>query len=390
MRKLQNSRHFRILLALLLFATPLAMLPSEVDAVALSSMNDTLEESRPSTDANHLIQFVTATGIDATGETITLTFDDAGDAFDLTDVAFGDIDLAVDDDGVCDGTWTDKTLAATAAAATWGVNVNTGTDVITLTAPTDATTGEITAGYCVQIEIGDNATGGANLITNPASAGVYIVDVYVEAGAVDDQGAALVVVVDTITASVTVDETLTFTVAAVTSASCLFDGAAADVTTTATTIPFGTTTGDAFIDGCQDLTVSTNASDGYSVTVQASELLTSGGDTIAEGTCDGACADTTFGTWNTATNNGFGYCVTNGTGNPFSGQAAVECQDAAAVIEFKTFRLLNGSETPEQIMSETTSVAGDQLDIGFRLSVPSSQVAGTYTNNIIYVATPTY
>lgn len=387
MRKLQNSRFFRILLALVLFVVPLfSVLPFELHAAALSSVSDVLEESRPSTDANHTIMFVSPTGVESSTDTIILKFDDAGDAFDLTDVAFGDIDLAEDDDGACDGTWTDKTLAATAAAATWGVNINTGTDEITFTAPTDAASGEIDAGFCVQIQIGDNAASGTNLITNPASASAYIVDF---SGTFGDTGAALVAVVDTITASVTVDETLSFGVAAVTSAACDFHGGTGDVTTTATTIPFGTATGDTFIDGCQDLTVSTNASAGYSVTAQASALLTSGGDTIAEGTCDATCTDSSFGLWQTPANNGFAYCLTDIVGAP-SGQAAAECQDAAGVTTFKTFRLLDASETPSEIMSETTGVTADQINIGFRLSVSAGQAAGAYTNNIIYVATPTY
>lgn len=355
-------------------------------AAPLTSVNDLISDSRPSNDVNHTIQMVTPTGV-AISETIILKFDDAGDAFDLTSIAFGDLDIAEDTDGspgTCSGTLTDETLAATATASDWGVAVNTGTDEITLTAPSAGT--PIAAGACLIIEIGTHATSGTNQINNAATQGSYIIDI---AGSMTDSGAALVAVVDEITASVTVDETLSFTVAAVAAATCDFNTAPGDITTTATTIPFGTTTGDVFVDGCHDLEISTNAGDGYSVTVAESDVLTSGGNTIADGSCDGSCTETTFAAWATASgNNGFGYCLTDEVGAP-SGVAGVN-QCSGASLQFKIFPSLTASETPEQIMSETTAVAADSVIVGYRLSVAASQTAGTYTNSVVYVATPTY
>lgn len=361
-------------LSILTLVLGLILLPfqgSVVQAASLTSIKDTITDSRPSTAANHEILFTTPTGITNSGtQTITVTFP-AG--FTMTSITEDDIDIA--DDG------SELTTAANCAGSEHA-GVGISGQVITITICTDATS--IAASSVVRIRIGTNATNsgtGANRITNHATPAVYTVAI---GGTMADSGDALIVIVATVTASVTIDESLSFTVGAVASGSCNLGG---EITTTATTIPFGTTTGEAFIDGCQSLTLSTNAAGGYSVTVVESDQLTSGSNTIPDGTCDGACSESTYATWATATNNGLAFCLEDKTGAPSGATAGQQCNDATP--EFKILPEL-GVETPTQIMSETAGVASDQIHIGFRLSVPGDQAAGTYTNNIIYVATPTF
>ncbi|KKL68981.1 hypothetical protein LCGC14_2119550 [marine sediment metagenome] len=78
-----------------------------------------------------------------------------------------------------------------------------------MTAPTDAASGEITASDVVVIEIGTNASGGSNQITNPGSAGSNKIDV---AGTFADSGSMAVGIVtdDQVGVSATVGESLTF------------------------------------------------------------------------------------------------------------------------------------------------------------------------------------
>jgi hypothetical protein len=264
--------------------------------------------------------------------------------------------------------------------------VNTTTDVITLTAPSTGT--PITADRCVQIEIGTNATSGVagdQRINNPGSADYYDL---VVAGSFEDDGTTLLVIVATITAEVTVSQTLTFTVAGLANTVCDFGGAAGDITTTATSIPFAEPTTETFVDGCQSLTVNTNAIDGYSVTVRESDQLTYDTSTIADGACDGACTEISNNVWSNSTNNGFAYCLHDQTGAPSGWAAGEQCNDTTP--EFKIFPSLADAEAVETVMSEITSVSGDQVYIGYRLSVPGDQTAGVYNNNIIFVATPTY
>ena len=99
--------------------------------------------------ADHTVTFVTPSGVDAPGDVIVFTY---GSQADLSGVSTpGDITLAVDNDGECDGAYSDKILAITAAANTWGVELS-GQN-LTFTPPTNATIGEIAAGLCVQVTI---------------------------------------------------------------------------------------------------------------------------------------------------------------------------------------------------------------------------------------------
>jgi len=251
--------------------------PAQADA--LTSVSDTLSSSAPDAASNHTILFVTPTGIGDTADT-TITVQLTG--FTLGILDFNDIDLAVDDDAACDGTFTDRTLAATNGTDQWGVA--TSSDTITFSSP-DAGSGEgIVAGRCVQIEIGTNATGGGgnNQVVNPskvAAEGTADTPTIAIAGGFGDSGDALVAIIEGVTVSVTVDETLAFTIAGVASGSCTGDtGDLADtanpVTTTATTVPYGTAgEPNEFYVGCQTLTVNTNAGSGYAVTGEVDTSL---------------------------------------------------------------------------------------------------------------------
>ena len=84
---------------------------------------------------------------------------------------------------------------------------------------------------------------------------------------------------NSIQVTATVQSSLTFTIAGVASGAgnCPNSSAAgtADITTTSTSIPFGSMTVDTAKVGCQTLTVSTNAGGGYVTTVQQNQNLTS-------------------------------------------------------------------------------------------------------------------
>lgn len=371
--------------ATLIIATFVISSRSVYAAGDLTKVEDEIEDSRPSVDANHTIMFVTPSGVQV-DETITLTFDNAGHLFNLTSVDYTDMDIAEDGDNLCNGAWTDKTLAENATTTAWGVNVNTTTDVITLTAPSTGI--PITADRCVQIEIGTNATsgvGGDQRINNPGSANYYDMDI---AGSFDDIGSTLIVVIATITAEVTVVETLTFTVGGLANTVCDFGGGQGDITTTATSIPFATPTVETFVDGCQSLTITTNAVSGYAVTVRESDQLAASGTPLADGTCDGSCSETVNDLWADPAYNGFAYCLHDQTGAPSGWASGEQCNDTTP--EFKIFPSLGDSEAAETVMSESAGVTADAVYVGYRLSVSGDQAAGVYNNNIIFVATPTY
>ena len=64
------------------------------------------------------------------------------------------------------------------------------------------------------------------------------------------------------------------------------------------------------------------------------------------------------------------------------------CDDS--ITFFKTIADVGASETPENVMQSAGTASGDVADIGYRLNVPGDQAAGTYTNTITFIATPTF
>lgn len=394
-----------LILTTVLFAAGVYFLgvPHQAQAAVLTKVKDVLSTSAPTSDANHVIQFVTATGAAQSSDTITIEFDTTGTGFDLTSIAEDDIDLEVDNDAACDGSWTDRATAGSAASDVWGVNINTTTDVITLTHPTnDGSTEGITAGRCARVIVGNTANGsgtGSNQINNPTKvAGAGTADIYTIAiaGTFGDSGDALVAVVEGVSVSVTIDETLTFAIAAVTSGNCTQGGSATAVTTTVSTVPFGTSglSPNTFYKGCHDLTVSTNASNGYAITTEENRSLLSGTDTLDDTQCDGTdCTEvigaSTTTAWATSTNNGFGYTCSGGDCNAAFNTASefnqFACTGADAVCDPNT-----GAETAATPISAATPVSNQTSRIVYKLSFSGTQPAGTYTNTITYIATPTF
>lgn len=174
----------------------------EARAGALNRMTDVLNRQTVSTPANHTITFVTPTGVDASGDTITISF---APQFQFSTFAIANFDLAVDNNSACDGPWTDREIALDAGLDVWGV-VRSGS-VITLTAPTNsAGSGGIAPNRCVQIEIGSNATFGGTgspYLTNPSTPNAYRIDF---AGTFSDSGFLWVPIVsnDSVQVSATV------------------------------------------------------------------------------------------------------------------------------------------------------------------------------------------
>jgi hypothetical protein len=376
----------------------------------LTSKKDTLSTSTPGANANHAIQFVTPTGAESSTDTIIVEFDsdDQGDTagqFDLTSIVEDDVDIEVDDDGACDGPFTDRATAGSAASDVWGVTVNIGTpDTITFTHPTNnGSTEGIAATRCVQVVVGSTADGsgtGSNQINNPAkvaAAGTADINDIFISGAFGDSGYMLVATIEGVDVSVTVAETLTFTMAGVAPGSCTGDTGTPTVVDTsgaATTVPYGTvSSSNAFYVGCQLLSISTNASGGYAMTASENRSLLAGAETLDDTTCDGAaCSETTGAAWATATNNGFGYwCeeVTNtactDAGDSTSEHRQFACSGADAVCDPGT-----GGEAAQNVMQASGPANNDQGRVHYKLSVGATQPAGTYTNTVTYIATPTF
>ncbi len=334
----------------------------------LTNVKDTLSDSRPNVSANHEIIFTLPVNNDISeNNTITVTFQSG---FDLTNIDYTDIDLAGSTSG-------DQTLAATQGTTSWGVGISG--QVITFTAPSNAGI-YLSGGETITIKIGTNAAGGtANAqITNPTTTGTYTIDITAN-GSQTDTGRTIVAIISGVTVSATVTESLTFSIAGVNSSACTLGNAVSAVTTTATTVPFGTLTANTFKKGCQSLSISTNAGNGYSLTSQETDQLTNGGgDIIPDTTCDtGTCTESTGAAWATATNNGFGHTC--------FGSDCVAAYSSGS--SYRQFASIADSETAQIMQSNAGPVSNSTTTVVYQISVSATQASGDYSNTVVYIAT---
>jgi hypothetical protein len=210
-----------------------------------------------------------------------------------------------------------------------------------------------------------------------------------------DQTVTKIGVVDAVKVSASIAPQLTFTIAGINSgvSAC---GVNTDVTTTALTVPFGGLTIAAFVDAAQKLTVTTNALNGYAVTVAENDQVSRGGlvctsDTpsntcIADATVAGA-SHTTSADWTDPTDYGFGYSI----GAVTSGVTpAFYYNESSRTFSAKHFADLEHPEVPQVIFSRGTVASNDQADVCYRIAPAATNVAGNYENYLVYTASATF
>lgn len=203
----------------------------------------------------------------------------------------------------------------------------------------------------------------------------------------EDTGVVGFAIISGVTVQATVAESLTFTIASATSGECTGDsGSPTEVDSATTTVNFGELGTDAFKVACQKLTCNTNAAGGYNLTSQEDDQMTYGTTTIPDASCDGSCPEGTFDTWATANGNpGFGHSCEDIPGsNP-----CLSGYDFSGGINYTQFASIADAETATTTMS-VASATSSSAYIHYKISVDSSQAAGTYSNTIVYIATPTY
>ena len=341
-------------------------------AATITSYSDTLSDSEPSAASNHTLEYVTNDGVQS-GEAIEITFESFTGVAALSEE---DVDVAVNG--------TDVDLAASASIGLWGVSA--AGDTLTITAASDANVGGFAT---VTIEIGTNATNngtGDTQITNPAASGSY--EIALDSGNIDT-GSTEVAIVEAITVSAAVDTVLTFAVNGVGSGVTV-GGDTTDETSTATTTPFGELSAGTAKEVAQELVVNTNSSNGFSVTVQVDQQLTSSAlSADIDGFAKGAFTTTpiswvvpsasvgseeTYGHW--------GLTSDDGSDMPldFSGATNFVAASTTPVTVFSHTGVANGMTQGQG----TTTVL-------YKAEISALQEAGSdYTATLTYVATPMF
>ncbi len=224
--------------------------------------------------------------------------------------------------------------------------------------------------------------------------------------------------VEGVLVTATIDETLSFTVAGVAATSgdyCGVTHSAAGITTTATSVPWGTLTSNYTADrnnAVQQLTVTTNAPSGYNVYAEANDQMgkdgnaCTGGTPTAEpytysggGVCirdynKGSATWTTYSDWTNTpgTDYGFGYSLENVSGG--GTDARFLYNTSGGTFNTKHFADQENSQdkyaTNADVMYNTGLVVGSSVYVCYRIHIPGSQPAGYYFNNLKYTAVPKF
>lgn len=180
------------------------------------------------------------------------------------------------------------------------------------------------------------------------------------------------------TLSLTVDQTLTFTVNAVNSGQPCNSAGNTTATSTATTIPFGTVSPAANGLVCQDLTASTNATNGYTIFARYTAAPTNGlSQTIADHASPNS-APTAFPAAGTL--EAYGYSTNDatlgtGTADRFTNGAP----------KFAAMTTSNN-----EVAYEAAGVNSTTYRLAHQVGVTTLTKPGTYTTTVIYTCTPVY
>lgn len=358
-------------LLLILWSTGFPGVFRHAEAAMVTSASDTLSDSAPGTVSNHTITFTTSNGL-VSGEAIALTFDNTftfpGAGFD-----FNDIDVTTSGLG-------EVTLAASAGSGNWGVDITGNVITLTVDGASVASSSQIT------IEIGTNATSGSTgdaQISNPSATGSVPIEI---GGTMQDSGSLLVTIIEGVTLSASVNTVFDFAVAGVASGATVNSSPTTTATgTTATTLPFGTLVAGTSKTLAHDLSVTTNAKNGFSVTVEQSGDLTSATGATINGFIDGAYTDTPTA-W---------VAPSASVGNADTyGHWGITSDDSDFSVTADQW--VSGSTTPRTIFSHNavadgTGVGQGTARVGYQIQISSLQEAGTdYSTTITYIATPTF
>lgn len=173
--------------------------------------------------------------------------------------------------------------------------------------------------------------------------------------------------------SLTVDPSLSFTVAG-TASGTTCNGASSNVTTTSSTVPFGTVTSASNKVGVQNLTVTTNAGNGYTTYARYTAKPTSGSNDID----DTSGTNTSPASFPAAGTEAYGYTTNDsslgtGTANRFGSNTWAAFTTTNAEVAYS-----NAGAS-----SQTTCV-------GHQVGISGTTPAGSYTTTVIYTATPIY
>ncbi len=249
--------------------------------------------------------------------------------------------------------------------------------------------------------------GGTNKLINPApktghvqgTADTYTVkiqELQYPSYAPIDETSVTVSPIEAVLVSATVNPSLTFTIASQ-NQGLTRCGRATTVATTATSVPFGNLTGsDTFYHAAQQLSISTNATTGYTIKVGEDDELTKLGSatTIADTTCDssGCPNPATYAKWTSTGTYGWGYSLENVSAATIAFQyntnagacdGTGDCSKQFACTNASNCSSVNSAET---VASSSGPVSTQSFYVCYRLDYGPTQATGYYQTRVMYTA----
>jgi hypothetical protein len=343
----------------------LLLLVSRAHALNLFNISDTLSTSQPGAGAVHTISFLSNSPITA-NETIQVVFDPATNAFGgVQNVATSDVQL------------TGATLVSSCVPGSNRVILATSTSALTFT----VCAGNTVPSGTIVIAVNNNR------ITNPTSIQSYVIRL---TGTMPATGDTRVAITPAVAVTAAIATTFSFTITGDATGTVINN-----VTTTgscaSTSLSFGMLSPLVPEILGQQLQVTTNASNGFAVTVHEDQPLTSSnGDTI--GQFYNGNATSTPSPWLPPSG-------LIGQTNTY-GQFGVTSDDASGTLNFGTSTpLFAGSFNPTSTLtvfswagpSDGMTQNAGKASVAYEIEVTPLQAAGNnYTNNLIYVATPVF
>lgn len=209
---------------------------------------------------------------------------------------------------------------------------------------------------------------------------------------IDGPTGAAFAVLDTgsIAVSATVDPNFTFSIARAVSGTV--NGDTINVSsTTNNSIPFGTLNTTVASVAAHDITITTNASNGYTVTASSAATAQAGFPPLVSGSTDNIDAFTGTNASPTAWSAPGGSTPDVDTGFfGYTTEDATLCTGTANRFTSGGPKYAGFTTTGQELICSATPVSSETTRVGWKLAINSIQPAGSYTGTVILVATPTY
>jgi len=332
-------------------------LASTAKAATLSSVSDTITSSAPGAATSHVLAFTTITTI-ATAATTSITFDSN---FNMNSITCADVSSAILD--TCNITGHVVSFSLSSGSVAPGAHT-------------------VTIGNTVKI-------------LNPSTANTSY---QITIATPSDTGSTWDAIVPQVELTADVNSYFQFVVHGVAAGTCS-DGTesiSTDVTSTDTSVPFGTLAANTPVTLASKLTARTNAADGFIVSIEQNHDMTASSgatiDTFQDGTPPGAggavWASPTHVSGTPTTYGHQGFQSTDYTDGPNTAGNWFGLQDghANAVTVFAY-----GSPTAGGAALGGTDVSGQNAAcVGYRTEISDLQEPGHYESRVMYIGTATF